>query len=433
MTVIPAKFGTETVTYKKTEYPSKLSVVQAQFDKSSQSVETRAASAMWTMTDREPNCESADPNDCRYWCYKAVPAQFTTIATSVLAKDAYVTRTPGCNQDGGTDPNCGNGTYTKKVVIEPAKTVVNTVPAVYETVKQKVMVTPPTTREIEVPAVTKTVTKKVMVTPPTTKVVDVPAVTEVVKRTVMVAPPTTRVIEIPAVTKTMKRTVVATPASTQVVDIPGKTESFKVTNISNEAVRETEIPAVTKTMTKTVMVTPPTAQEVEVAAKTATISKTFVEKDTYVEEEMVPGTKKTVSKEVLVKKGGLTSWKEVACNLVNNYSPLPIQWNVNSAELTPQAKSLIDTRLLPVLKDGVAVEIASHTDSRGTAESNADLSERRAQSVANYLISKGVHPSKLVSKGYGESRLLNRCADGVSCTEAEHQVNRRTEFRVINQ
>jgi OOP family OmpA-OmpF porin len=148
---------------------------------------------------------------------------------------------------------------------------------------------------------------------------------------------------------------------------------------------------------------------------------------------LVPAQHKTYKKEVLVSKGGLTSWKEVACELVEDYSILPIQWNLNSAELTSQAKSIIDTKLLPVLKDGVAIEIASHTDSRGSKESNEDLSERRAQAVSNYLISKGVHPSKLVSKGYGETRLKNRCADGETCTEAEHQQNRRTEFRVINQ
>jgi outer membrane protein OmpA-like peptidoglycan-associated protein len=134
---------------------------------------------------------------------------------------------------------------------------------------------------------------------------------------------------------------------------------------------------------------------------------------------------------VLVTKGGLTAWKEIDCKLVE-YNPLPINWNLGSATLTNAAKKIIDTRLLPVLKDGVSVELASHTDSRSSHEFNQDLSERRAQAVANYLISKGVNPSQLVAKGYGETRLLNRCADGVTCTEREHLANRRTEFRVIN-
>ena len=95
---------------------------------------------------------------------------------------------------------------------------------------------------------------------------------------------------------------------------------------------------------------------------------------------------------------------------------------------------LIDTRLMPVLAQnpGVKLEIASHTDSRGTSASNQDLSERRARAVVNYLESKGVNSSLLVANGYGENRLKNRCSDGVSCTEREHAVNRRTEFRLIN-
>ena len=89
---------------------------------------------------------------------------------------------------------------------------------------------------------------------------------------------------------------------------------------------------------------------------------------------------------------------------------------------------------MPVLANnpGAKMEIASHTDSRGGSASNQALSERRAQSVVNYLISKGVNTSRLVANGYGERKLKNRCADGVSCTEREHASNRRTEFRLIN-
>ena len=133
-----------------------------------------------------------------------------------------------------------------------------------------------------------------------------------------------------------------------------------------------------------------------------------------------------------MKKGGLTTWEEVECKLVE-YSPLPIEWNLGSATLTSAAKKLIDTRLMPVLQTGVAVELASHTDSRGSAASNQDLSERRAMSVSNYLISKGINSSQLTANGFGETKLTNRCADGVSCTEREHRANRRTTFRVINQ
>lgn len=386
MSVIPAKWGTETLTYRKSDFGSKLTVVPAKFSSSSETVETKAESAKWTMSDKAPDCESNDPNDCRYWCYKAIPAQFTTVNTTTLVSDAMVNRVPGCNQEGGSNADCGNSTYTKKVLVSPATTTVK-----------------------DIPAVTKTVKKVVMVTPPTTQTIDVPAVTKTVKKVVMVTPPTTRVVEIPAVTK-----------------------SFKVTNVSPETTQVVAIPAVNKTFKRTVMTTPPQAQATDVAAKTADLKRTVLTKDAYVTEETVPAQFKTVTKEVLVKKGGLTTWKEVECELVE-YSPLPIKWNLGSATLTSTAKGLIDTRLMPVLNKGVAVEIASHTDSRGSASSNQNLSERRAQAVVNYLMAKGVNASKLVAKGYGETRLTNRCSDGVTCTEREHQANRRTEFRVINQ
>jgi outer membrane protein OmpA-like peptidoglycan-associated protein len=293
------------------------------------------------------------------------------------------------------------------------------------------MVTPPRVETIEVPAVTKTVKKVVMVTPPTTKTVEIPAQYKTVKKVVMVTPPTTKVIEIPAKTKTYKRVVVATPATTKVIDIPAKSTNYKVTNVSPESTEVVEIPAKMTTFKKTVMVTPPQAVAKDVPAKTAVIKKVVLAKDAYVTETTVPAKYKTVKKEVLVQKGGLTTWKPVDCALLE-YSPLPIKWNLGSATLTPAAKKLIDSRLLPILKDGKMVEIASHTDSRGSASSNQNLSERRARAVVNYLMAKGINASQLVAKGYGESRLTNRCSDGVSCTEKEHAANRRTSFRVIN-
>jgi len=165
----------------------------------------------------------------------------------------------------------------------------------------------------------------------------------------------------------------------------------------------------------------------------STIKRTVMVKDAFTTEVVVPAVYKTVTKEVLKTKGGLTTWKEVECALVE-YQALPINWNLNSATLTAQAKRIIDEHLLPVLgqNPGVKVELASHTDARGSNSFNMDLSQRRAQSVANYLVTKGINSSLLVANGYGETRLKNRCSDGVSCTEREHAINRRTEFRLIN-
>lgn len=202
---------------------------------------------------------------------------------------------------------------------------------------------------------------------------------------------------------------------------------------ADAAVQSTPGRSADATYTKRVVDQPARVVEEEIPAEFSTITKTILVKDATTTEEVVPATYTTVSKEVLKQKGGLTTWREVECALVE-YQALPINWNLNSATLTSAAKNIIDTRLLPLLAQnpGVKLEIASHTDSRGNNASNQDLSERRAQAVANYLISKGINNSLLVANGFGERKLKNRCADGVSCTEREHAANRRTEFRLIN-
>lgn len=78
----------------------------------------------------------------------------------------------------------------------------------------------------------------------------------------------------------------------------------------------------------------------------------------------------------------------------------------------------------------VSVEIRSYTDSRAPDQYNEVLSERRAQSTLNWLISKGIDASRLTAKGFGERRLINKCANGVACSSEEHQLNRRSEFIV---
>jgi outer membrane protein OmpA-like peptidoglycan-associated protein/tetratricopeptide (TPR) repeat protein len=92
-------------------------------------------------------------------------------------------------------------------------------------------------------------------------------------------------------------------------------------------------------------------------------------------------------------------------------------------------------QLLEVLKEHthVVIEIGAHTDASGPSKYNAELSEKRAQAVKKYLEKKGISPSRLKAKGYGESKLLNKCKDGVRCSSSEHAQNRRTEFKVTGQ
>ncbi len=103
------------------------------------------------------------------------------------------------------------------------------------------------------------------------------------------------------------------------------------------------------------------------------------------------------------------------------------KWNI-----LPASETELD-KLVKVLKDNPSwkVELGSHTDSRGTNEYNDVLSQRRSDSAVRYIVSKGIDQGRIIAKGYGESQLVNNCSDGVSCTEEQHRMNRRTEFTII--
>ncbi|HMQ01042.1 MAG TPA: OmpA family protein, partial [Cyclobacteriaceae bacterium] len=109
-----------------------------------------------------------------------------------------------------------------------------------------------------------------------------------------------------------------------------------------------------------------------------------------------------------------------------------IYYDLDKWDIRPDAALELD-KLVVILKDNpeIKIELSSHTDSRQTDEYNMRLSQRRAESAVNYLISRGIASDRMVARGYGESRLLNHCADGVECTEEEHQKNRRTEFKIL--
>lgn len=284
--IVPAVWGTQEVTYYEKEDGLRLEVKKAVFNQSSETVEIRAAFANWEMSEKSPDCDSDDPDDCRYWCYKPIPAEFKTMPVERLLSDA-------------------------------------------------------TTFNIPLPGTRKTYKRKVMVKKPETTIV------------------------------------------------------------------QTE-------------------------PEYLTIQKTVLVKDAFKKETIIPAVYRSVTKQILIKKGGLTSWKPVNCELVDN-TPLPINWDFSSAILNDGAKQIIDARLLPILKDGVAVFIESHTDMRGQKKDNQNLSDRRAKAVTDYLISRGINVSQLYAKGFGESRLLNKCSNDVACTESEHSINRRTTFRVVNQ
>lgn len=106
-----------------------------------------------------------------------------------------------------------------------------------------------------------------------------------------------------------------------------------------------------------------------------------------------------------------------------------IYFDLDKYNIRPEAALDLE-KILDVLNQNptMKLDIRSHTDSRQTFKYNEVLSEKRAKSTIDWLVKNGVDPSRLTGKGYGETQLVNQCADGVKCTEEEHQMNRRSEF-----
>lgn len=109
-----------------------------------------------------------------------------------------------------------------------------------------------------------------------------------------------------------------------------------------------------------------------------------------------------------------------------------IYYDFDKADLRAESVKELE-KIVAFLKTNpdLKIELGSHTDSRGNDDYNMRLSERRAKSVVDYIISRGISPERIVSKGYGETRLVNDCGNGVKCTEEEHQQNRRTEILIL--
>ena len=109
-----------------------------------------------------------------------------------------------------------------------------------------------------------------------------------------------------------------------------------------------------------------------------------------------------------------------------------IYYDFNQSYIRDDAEPELN-RLLELMQDNseYIVEIGSHTDSRGNYAYNRRLSQRRAESVVRWLVGQGVDRHRLQAVGYGESRNVNKCINNVPCSEREHQLNRRTEFRIL--
>ena len=109
-----------------------------------------------------------------------------------------------------------------------------------------------------------------------------------------------------------------------------------------------------------------------------------------------------------------------------------IYFDFDKANIRPDAATELE-KVVAVMKKypTLKIDVRSHTDSRGRDAYNKKLSQRRNKSTKEYIISRGIDASRITGDGYGEERLVNKCSNGVKCTEEEHQLNRRSEFIVV--
>ncbi len=130
----------------------------------------------------------------------------------------------------------------------------------------------------------------------------------------------------------------------------------------------------------------------------------------------------TIKKELNVEK------VEVGQKFVMNN----IYYHFDKWDILDESTTELD-KLVKVLNDNPTwkIELGSHTDSRGSNDYNYLLSEKRSGSTVDYITGKGIQDSRIIARGYGETQLLNHCKDGTTCTEDEHRLNRRTEFKIL--
>ncbi|MGL4585051.1 MAG: OmpA family protein [Flavobacterium sp.] len=110
----------------------------------------------------------------------------------------------------------------------------------------------------------------------------------------------------------------------------------------------------------------------------------------------------------------------------------PIYFNFDKSFIRPDA-SIELMKVVEVMREypTMKIDVRSHTDSRGNDAYNLALSDRRVKATIQWMISQGIEPNRLTGRGYGETQLQNRCSNGVPCSEVDHQLNRRSEFIII--
>lgn len=146
---------------------------------------------------------------------------------------------------------------------------------------------------------------------------------------------------------------------------------------------------------------------------------------------IIPGTSGTTNLPVTLDKTVKTI--QTGDDLAKTFGIKIIYFDLDKWNIRPDAAVDL-AKIVEVMKEypKMKIDVRSHTDSRQTHQYNERLSDRRAKSTIAWMVKQGIDSSRLTGKGYGETQLLNNCADDVPCSEAEHQRNRRSEFIIIS-
>ena len=158
-----------------------------------------------------------------------------------------------------------------------------------------------------------------------------------------------------------------------------------------------------------------------------------------IEVKKEPGYKSNYAKIEIPNKSGKIV-KDIALNWINNCDPNdlicllninPILFDLDKYYINSRAAKELKKVYVALMKyPEIKIEISSHTDSRGSNEYNQKLSIKRANETKSWLVKRGIDPSRLITYGYGEFDLENYCKDNIECEEDEHQVNRRSVFKI---
>jgi len=354
-------------------------------------------------------------------------------------------------------------TEVVKVLVQPEFKRLKIVPAEYKPVKEIVVLKPASKKFVYVPATYKKVKKPYVEKEAFNKLAKVPEQFKPAEKQIEIKPKTGAWIvsedKVPDCPST-------DPNECKIVyyqETPAEFAKYTAQEkLKDETAKATPVAAVPATIEVEEEATPAKVEEQEIPAVTKEITRMVLVKDETVVEEVVPAVYQDIKTQIIEKESEVKEWREVPCKVDKikgkattslaapetkaeakpaatapatepQYEALPVFYKLGSAELTADSKKVIDEKLYQMLvgKPKIKIMIMSHTDSRGSTESNLKLSKGRAKSVVDYLIAKGIDAKRLSSEGYGETKLVNKCKQGVKCSEAEHAKNRRTEFKVI--